>query len=167
MQWDAIGAVGELIGALGVIASLVYLALQIRTSNRLARVEAFRAPTSVLNSMNAQYMLVPEFREAFPSVYAGALRAEIDPQHLFVIDSYMVSITNIFEQLYREQQEKIIDERALADNSVAPIFHSPYYRSSWHLYKRAYGTSFVQDFEKQFNLSESAKSSRLSNSTMT
>jgi hypothetical protein len=32
MNWDAIGAVAELLGAIGVIASLVYLATQIRQS---------------------------------------------------------------------------------------------------------------------------------------
>jgi len=30
MNWDAIGAIAELLGAIGVIASLVYLATQIR-----------------------------------------------------------------------------------------------------------------------------------------
>ena len=29
MNWDAIGAIAELLGAVGVIASLVYLALQV------------------------------------------------------------------------------------------------------------------------------------------
>ena len=33
MYWDAVGAIAELAGALGVIASLVYLARQIRQSN--------------------------------------------------------------------------------------------------------------------------------------
>ena len=32
MNWDAIGAIAELLGAIGVIASLVYLAGQIRHS---------------------------------------------------------------------------------------------------------------------------------------
>ena len=32
MNWDAIGAIAELLGAVGVIASLVYLATQIRHS---------------------------------------------------------------------------------------------------------------------------------------
>ncbi len=30
MNWDAIGAIAELLGAVGVIASLIYLATQIR-----------------------------------------------------------------------------------------------------------------------------------------
>jgi hypothetical protein len=33
MTWDAIGAIAELLGAMGVIASLVYLAGQIRQSS--------------------------------------------------------------------------------------------------------------------------------------
>jgi hypothetical protein len=40
MNWDAIAAVGELVGSLAVIASLLYLAIQIRTSNRIARGES-------------------------------------------------------------------------------------------------------------------------------
>ncbi len=36
MNWEAIGAVGEIAGALAVVISLVYLASQIRTSNRAA-----------------------------------------------------------------------------------------------------------------------------------
>jgi hypothetical protein len=32
MNWDAIGAIAELLGAIGVIASLVYLATQVRQS---------------------------------------------------------------------------------------------------------------------------------------
>ena len=32
MNWDAIGAVGEMIGALAVVVTLAYLALQVRTS---------------------------------------------------------------------------------------------------------------------------------------
>ncbi len=34
MNWDAIGAIAELFGAVGVIASLVYLAVQIRQNTR-------------------------------------------------------------------------------------------------------------------------------------
>jgi len=36
MNWEAIGAIGEVIGAFAVVASLIYLAGQIRHNNRLA-----------------------------------------------------------------------------------------------------------------------------------
>lgn len=37
MNWDAIGAVGEIVGAIAVVVSLLYLASQIRTSNRAVK----------------------------------------------------------------------------------------------------------------------------------
>ena len=37
MNWEAIGAIAELLGAVGVIASLVYLATQIRHSREQMR----------------------------------------------------------------------------------------------------------------------------------
>ena len=40
MNWDAIGAVGEIIGAGAVVVSLIYLATQIRTQNKEARLAA-------------------------------------------------------------------------------------------------------------------------------
>jgi hypothetical protein len=49
MNWDAIGAIGEMLGALVVVITLVYLAVQIRYArnatidqNRLARSSAVR-----------------------------------------------------------------------------------------------------------------------------
>ena len=49
MTWDAIAAVGELLGAVGVIASLVYVARQVRSSGYQARQAAIQ---SVVNKMN-------------------------------------------------------------------------------------------------------------------
>lgn len=37
MNWDAIGAIGEIIGAAAVVASLVYLATQIRQATKMSR----------------------------------------------------------------------------------------------------------------------------------
>ena len=34
MNWDAVGAISELVGAIGVVASLVYLGVQIRQNTR-------------------------------------------------------------------------------------------------------------------------------------
>ncbi|MCG8504897.1 MAG: hypothetical protein MI755_09845 [Sphingomonadales bacterium] len=42
MNWEAIGAIGETLGAAGVIVTLVYLALQIRLSNRDAEAASFK-----------------------------------------------------------------------------------------------------------------------------
>ncbi len=49
MDWEALGAFAELVGAVGVIGSLLYLAVQVRTSNRAAAVQAKLESTRLLN----------------------------------------------------------------------------------------------------------------------
>jgi hypothetical protein len=50
LNWDALTAVAELVGAAGVIASLLYLAAQVRGSNRASAVEAKLESTRLLNN---------------------------------------------------------------------------------------------------------------------
>jgi hypothetical protein len=40
MNWEALGAVGEIVGAAAVVATLAYLAAQIRQSSRIASLQA-------------------------------------------------------------------------------------------------------------------------------
>lgn len=40
MNWNAIGAIGQIVGALAVVTSLIYLARQIRTQNKESRIAA-------------------------------------------------------------------------------------------------------------------------------
>ncbi len=42
MNWDAIGAVGEIIGAAAVVISVIYLAIQIKRQTDQARLAATR-----------------------------------------------------------------------------------------------------------------------------
>ena len=46
MIWDAIGAVGEIVGAAGVIISLIYLAVQIKNQNIQSQLTAENEMTS-------------------------------------------------------------------------------------------------------------------------
>jgi len=51
VNWDAIGAIAELLAAVGVIASLIYLGIQIRQNTRTERARAFQ---DVFSSFTAQ-----------------------------------------------------------------------------------------------------------------
>ena len=51
INWEAIGAVGEVVGALAVVVSIVYLAIQIRQSGRIGRFTAHQNLTESLSSI--------------------------------------------------------------------------------------------------------------------
>jgi hypothetical protein len=46
MDWNAIGAIGEIIGALAVFLTLVYLALQIRQNTKAIQASAHSSSTN-------------------------------------------------------------------------------------------------------------------------
>lgn len=62
MNWDAIGAVGELIGSVGVLITLVYLAIQIRQNTnslsenrKYAKAQMYQARADAVNYMMAEF----------------------------------------------------------------------------------------------------------------
>ncbi len=52
MNWDALGALAELAGAIGVIATLVYLSIQIRHNTQMMRVTVKQDQTSITHKLN-------------------------------------------------------------------------------------------------------------------
>jgi len=69
MNWDAIGAVSELVGALAVVITLIYLALQIRQNTRAVRLDTGHAITEEFRSM---FALMAEHKELAELVHAAA-----------------------------------------------------------------------------------------------
>ena len=57
MNWDAIGAIAELLAAIGVIISLIFVGLQVRKSNEEARTATMQATT------DTEMMMVQIFAE--------------------------------------------------------------------------------------------------------
>ena len=52
MNWSAIGAVGEIVGAMAVVATLVYLAIQIRQNTAQNKAASHQAISDSLNEIN-------------------------------------------------------------------------------------------------------------------
>jgi len=49
MNWEAISAVGQIVGAVGVIISVIYLALQVRSNARQTRLASMRSMSDAFN----------------------------------------------------------------------------------------------------------------------
>jgi len=61
MNWEAIGAVGEITGAAAVVASLLYLAVQTRTNARALRANAIWDAETIFGDVNYQHGANPEW----------------------------------------------------------------------------------------------------------
>jgi len=68
MNWEAIGAIGEILGAVMVLATLLFLSNQIRQSNRIAQGQAMR---DVVGQFNESMQRWADSTETIPIVQRG------------------------------------------------------------------------------------------------
>lgn len=99
MNWDAIGAIGELIGATAVVISVVYLAVQIRGQTSESRLAATRE----LSSRRTDAMKIALRDDALLKVYVKALR---DYESLEGVDRLKASL--LFNILMRNAEQDYI-----------------------------------------------------------
>jgi len=85
MNWDAIGAVGEIVGALAVVATLAYLALQVRASTRESEANAYAVTADHTATIRGQFM---EHADVWARGNAGA---ELSPSERIVFDELVLS----------------------------------------------------------------------------
>jgi hypothetical protein len=88
MNWEAVGAIAEGVGGLGVILTLVYLSLQIRGSNRVAKAQS-------RHSMSEFAMGISRFRAEHADRYARIASGEdLSPgDEMFIYWSHMQMLT--------------------------------------------------------------------------
>ncbi len=100
MNWEAIGAVGEIVGALAVIATLVYLAVQIRQNT--ASVKAAAMDAAVTHVSNIRQSIFENEQVAEIYVEGGRDPEKLDEAALvryrLLIHNILMSISNIHAQ---------------------------------------------------------------------
>ncbi len=65
MNWDAVGAIAELVGAVAVVISLLYLATQLRRANHLARRNAVQQLLASRGELNRFLAADPKLSDLF------------------------------------------------------------------------------------------------------
>jgi hypothetical protein len=107
MNWEAIGAVGESIGALAVVVSVVYLALQIRKQANESRLAAARElSTLYINCLTSQR----EDKE-LSSLYLKATQNydDLPRDERFRVSTYIEECFRMFEQHFVHVGQRIAD----------------------------------------------------------
>ena len=109
MNWDAVGAIAELIAAIGVIASLIYVGFQIRQSTLSVTAAAHRAINDKFISVNEFIAKDAQNMKAF---LVGRERLEeldeVDKGRFFTI---MLNIFQHFEDAFFQHREGLLEDQ--------------------------------------------------------
>ena len=109
MNWEAVGAIGEVLGALGVIATLGYLAVQIRLNTISTRTSSYQAVVSSTADWTRSVGLDADAARIVASGGAdyGSLAGEDRLRFAMLFQSLFRNYENIF---FQHQQGAISDE---------------------------------------------------------
>jgi len=133
MSWDAIAALAELAGALAVIATLVYLTVQLRQNSTLLKASIATASCESTNQLTG---LLASDRESLRVFYAGlsgrdALK-ELDRQHY---DAMMSLYLEALLQSHQQESDEAM-ERAVW------MLHQPGFIEFWAEFNHIYPAGF-------------------------
>ena len=97
MNWDALGAVGEIVGAGAVVLTLVYLALQVRMSAKQQSIESYR---NVNEEFNRIVSIWYDLEKAGMIIRAWSNWSEATAQEKNVLAIYFIQLSNHMQTLY-------------------------------------------------------------------
>jgi hypothetical protein len=114
MNWSALGAISEFLGALAVVASLVYLAAQVKANTRQSRHDASRDLAVRISEVSIAVASTREMGELL-------LRGGGDHESLDRVDH--VRFRGLMNALFRglEQQYLLREEGALGDDEWVAV----------------------------------------------
>lgn len=160
VNWDAVSAYSEVIGAIAVVVSLVYLALQVRQNTR-----AIRGAT--LDAITGHMQAELRWSSEMPGTFKKAME---DPATLTYEESWQLSewVTAAFtarQNEYHQYQQGMLDEEVWEgiENIIKLLMGIPWIRDWWQNYgRKQLAGSFVREVESLAGPSDRDVASELS-----
>ncbi|MGR8949254.1 MAG: hypothetical protein ACU84Q_14490 [Gammaproteobacteria bacterium] len=145
MNWDAMGAIGEVVGAIAVVATLIYLALQIRQNTKATRTATHQTQVDSQIGINTSIAtddkladLIARANDGYDELKAGE---QIQLLHLYV------NFFNLWHSAYWNNKEQFLSEHAwpIWDTGMAGLFSAQIAcRTVWARVAPIYDTEFQQ-----------------------
>jgi hypothetical protein len=122
MNWEALGAIGEIVAAVAVVVSLIYLAVQIRQNTRWLRASTHHSLTSLTVEMNR---VIEENPDMARIMRVGTQDfQQLTPDERLRFNTNLTSRFRHHENLYYQYRSGMLDEEE---------FSGFRRRFAWHL----------------------------------
>lgn len=140
MNWDAISAVSETIASIAVVISLIYLAIQIRHSNKLAHSQT-RTELRHMASIEVQQMV------EYPEIQLLYTKEKLDVEEKVKLHYFLIGNLRFREFIWRQYQLGLLD-KATFDHYLIPllgILSTDRAQRWWHNFKSpSYDPEFIR-----------------------
>ena len=142
MDWNAVSAVANVLAAIAVILSVIYLGIQIRANTRATHSQTYQLATSALAEMAG---IIGSSKELARIFRIGMVNPDKLDEDEFAQFGYLgISLFRRFENVYFQHQSGLIDEDFWTGHrdNILWFFHRPGMQAWWKDRKFAFSKSF-------------------------
>ena len=155
MDWTAIGALGEIIGAVAVVLSLVYVARQVQANTSAVRSAAYTSVASDVASQFSTFSQDESLSRLWGEVLEGGLtRADLEVGDRYRLGFATLAILNTWQNAYiQAEREGLIDLEAVTQMFSSRLTKSAFFQEFWEQNRGELSPGFVAFFESGRSLS--------------
>ncbi len=145
MNWEAIGAIGEILGAIAVLVTLVYLAAQIRQNSRFVRAATYHSTSRARNEFNFAVATTPELSALLVRARDDSTSFDAEERQRF--NSLMWGFWNLFEDSFFQRANGLLTRESWqsARWAMAEMLSSPAIRD----WVQRNGSGFTPAFREE------------------
>jgi len=147
MNWDAVAALAEAFGAIGVIVTLVFLARQIQQNTSAVRASTNHALTQQRNDLNVKFGLDPP---AVELLLRGARSFEgLDFNERYRYTLLMRAVVGVCEDTFVQYSEGMCGPEPWSSAKVVlgPIAAAPTFATWWDQHGEVYYPAFRREVD--------------------
>lgn len=144
----------EIVGIAAIFASLVFVGLELRQSNQLARLAALESMASEWNSVNIQFASDDVIAELLAKVTnEGAVPSDFSSSDNSRLQNIFSGLDHHWELRLKQLELGVLKPDDYSIPRVGnPLFDSDYHRAIWPEYRRGFSDEFAKFWEERFKL---------------
>lgn len=144
MNWEALGAIGEVVGAIGVIVTLGYLAVQIRQNTASLKSSTLQTMLEAAAGLHDLCASDPDLGRIFLKGVGN--RASLTEEEAPRFEFLMMSFLRRFENIYNQGVSGQLTESDWSGVKVSSLntLARPGAREWWHANQHRFSPSFVK-----------------------
>lgn len=140
-------ALREVLAALGVIASMVFVGLEIRQNTVAVKGATLQAISDTYTEFMTSYSLDPTYRTAEALVFSGAAPTDLDAEQRTLMNSYVIAWIGMLENTYLQNRLGLVDDAVFEGYGWNRAFHrTPYFATMWERRARLFVTEDFREF---------------------
>ena len=145
----------ELVGLTAIVASLVFLAIEIRQSNQIGRLEAMQAMGAEWGTIGIELASSDRLTELTTQVFSGAIPTDFEAADNTAIALVLLSLDHQWEMRYNQLQLDVLESGDFSyPMSTNRLFSSKYHRAMWPRIRPEFSEEFAVFWEQRFKLTE-------------